>query len=253
MTAKFVNPEHDTLEIDAIHALCQKTIMRSLVIEQIAHHICTAVIPDENPPATAPILFGTDDAQPLGAPDNMFATAIGPVFRFLSIFNQDKARIHYAGNMMIGPARFLEAIAEYSPSKFKHMARHFYHLKYNAQLRDHIAASTVLYFLFNHKALTRTGEWVSSNLGKSEVGTVIIDTGRIRDEIYDSFWEYADMAVTARTQGFHLCIALLAEMVEDPPCGQLDHRNWITDIDTSQADKINLFLKPTATAPMVMM
>lgn len=230
-------------EYDAIRGMYVKYLMRGLVVEEIAHHLITAVSAKNTPASTAPIIFGKENGvMAMGSPQSMISQIVGPVFRFISLFNHAGTRIHYGVALMTNPLRLLEVMAEFSPEDLKSICRSYY--EHQECIQDCIAAAVLSYFSLTHTGFVHTAQSIVDQLGEAEAGTVLVDTYRIHRNAHKGFWQNADLAIQVRKQGIDECKKLLKAYQRRSADLCTDYDSWIAEVDLTNAHLVDQMLGP---------
>ena len=183
----------------------------------------------------------------MGSPLSLLNQIVGPVFRFLSLFDSAEIRVYYGVTLMVNPLRLLEIMVEYSPEDLKSVCRNYY--KHQEYIQDCIASAVVNYFSISHAGLVRTAQSIVDQLGEAEAGTVLVDTYRIHRNAHDSFWQNAGFAVQVRKKGVGDCKNLLEAYQRRSVDLNSDYDSWIVEVDLTNAHLIDNFLGPQTSTP----
>ncbi len=207
-----------------------KHMMRGLVVEQLAHTMVHAV--SQKPPPTLPteIIFGKEEgAMSLIGESVLLNTVTGPVWRFLSMFDDTESRVGVTCAALSNPLPFLVTMAWYSPDALDAIVKHF-HGEQEKSIRLCLASAAFTYICMDHQELTRLAQNIVDELGEQESGKVTVDTAKIYEKFNDNYWLIAADAaeIAENPKDSFLKMKLAANLAE---ADQADYDWWVIAVE----------------------
>ena len=174
-----------------IPLMLRSKLMRGLAIEEVGHHLVTAVsAKDGEPVGSLPIFFGKEQgAMALGATGGLLTNLFGPVWRLLSVCDDETLRMQI---------EMLTAMAQFSPEDLEPTIALLRSDEPSQEISDSIsvclACSVLMFFSFQYSQIAAIGDRIAKDLGADESGLVVLDGDLMQRSVHDSFWKNADLA-----------------------------------------------------------
>lgn len=183
-----------------IPLMLRSKLMRGLAIEEVGHHLVTAVSKKGGDPVGhLQIFFGREQgAMALGATGGLLTNLFGPVWRLLSVCDDDTLRMQIALWLLHDPIEMLTAMAEFSPEDLEPTIALLRSDEPSQEISDSVsvclACSVLMFFSFQYSQIAALGDRIAKDLGADESGLVVLDGDLIKRSIHDNFWNNADLA-----------------------------------------------------------